>query len=91
MDGWLIVRHPVRETCGGYRFTIFGSPPDRGGPRPKLGEFCGGDLHITNAKGQSLPDLLLTEASPLDPNDTTPARVVHLHRVGSEWMIMKTR
>ena len=56
VDFVFIVRRPVHEPCGQYKYTIYGTvTPDL--RRDKWGEFCAGAVTPVFVPGRDLPDL----------------------------------
>lgn len=88
-DRLLIVRRPVHEPCGQYRFAVLSTvTPQR--TREKLGEFCAGDVDIVKAEDHSLPDLLVTEGSLQDANGDWQRKDQRLRwDKGQWWLIVK--
>ena len=88
-DRLLIVRRPVHEPCGQYRFAIL-STVTAARTREKLGEFCAGDLDIVKAPDHNLPDLLVTEGYLQDGNGDWQRKDQRLRwDKGQWWLIIK--
>ena len=89
-DRMLIVRRPVHEPCGQYRFAIFGKvTPDR--RRDKLGDFCAGSVDVIAVPDRVLPDLLFKEGRQPDANGVWQRLDQRLRwRDGQWWRVLKT-
>jgi hypothetical protein len=59
-DRLLIVRRPVHDLCGQYRFAIL-SPVTPDLTRTTLGDFCAGSVTVIPVEGREWPDLMLSE------------------------------
>ena len=89
-DRMLIVRRPVHEPCGQYRFAILGTvTPDR--RRDKWGDFCGGSLDVVPVPGRTLPDLIIGEGRQLDASGVWQRQDQRLRwRDGQWWRVLNT-
>jgi hypothetical protein len=89
-DRLFIVRRPVHEPCGQYRFVIFSTvTPAR--TREKLGEFCAGEIDVARATDHTLPDLLVTEGYQQDANGDWQRQDLRLRwDKGQWWRVLKT-
>ena len=56
----LVVRRPIHEPCGQYKFAIF-SPVNADRQRDKLGDFCAGSIQVIPVSGRDQPDFLIEE------------------------------
>lgn len=80
----LIVRRPVHEPCGQYRFAILSTvTPQR--TREKLGEFCAGDIDVIKTRDHDLPDLLVTEGYQQDANGQWQRQDLRLRWDKGQW------
>jgi len=88
-DRLLIVRRPVHEPCGQYRFAIFSKvTPDR--RRDKLGDFCAGEVDVIPVADRALPDLLFAEGRVPDADGVWQRLDQRLRwRDGQWWRILK--
>jgi hypothetical protein len=83
-DRLVIVRRPVHEPCGQYRFTVLSTvTPAR--TREKWGDFCGGDMDVIKVTGRALPDLLLEEGREPDENGIYQRRDHRLRWQDGQW------
>ena len=85
----LIVRRPVHEPCGQYRFAIL-SPVTPARTRDKLGEFCAGQIGIVKAGDHILPDLLVTEGRQQDANGDWQRQDQRLRWKDGQWWLIHT-
>jgi hypothetical protein len=80
----LIVRRPVHEPCGQYRFAILGTvTPAR--TRETWGEFCAGSIAVITVEGRSLPDLLIAEGRQQDENGIWQRQDQRLRWQNGQW------
>lgn len=88
-DRMLIVRRPVHEPCGQYRFAILSTvTPAR--TREKWGDFCAGSVDVVKAEGHSLPDLSVTEGRQQDENGAWQRQDLRLRwQDGQWWRVLK--
>ncbi len=84
VDFVFIVRRPVHEPCGQYKFTIYGTvTPDL--RRDKWGEFCGGTITPIRVSGKDLPDLMLEETREQDANGIWHRADLRLRWTNGQW------
>ncbi len=84
VDFVFIVRRPVHEPCGQYKFTIYGTvTPDL--RRDKWGEFCGGTITPIRVPGKDLPDLMLEETREQDANGIWQRADQRLRWTNGQW------
>ena len=85
----LIVRRPVHEPCGQYRFAVLGTvTPAR--TREQWGEFCAGSIQIIKVPGRDLPDLMVEEGRQQDENGDWQRKDLRLRwDKGQWWQVLK--
>ena len=88
-DRMLIVRRPVHEPCGQYRFAILSTvTPAR--TRETWGDFCAGNVDVIKVSGRDLPDLLVTEGYQQDESGTWQRLDLRLRwQDGQWWRVLK--
>ena len=83
----LVVRRPVHEPCGQYRYVVFGSvTPDL--KRDRYGEFCGGNLQLIKATGQLWPDFQINEGNFPDADGNWQRKDQRLRYANGEWRLV---
>jgi hypothetical protein len=88
-DRLLIVRRPVHEPCGQYRFVVLSAVTPQL-TRERLGEFCAGDVDVVKAEGHALPNLLVTEGYQQDADGVWRRKDQRLRwDKGQWWLIIK--
>jgi hypothetical protein len=88
-DRMLIVRRPVHEPCGQYRFVVFGTVTPAL-TREKWGEFCAGSVEVVKVEGRSLPDLMVLEGRQQDENGLWQRQDLRLRwDKGQWWRVLK--
>jgi len=87
VDFVFIVRRPVHEPCGQYRFTIYGTvTPDL--RRDKWGEFCGGEVTPIRVPGRDLPDLYVEYGRQEDANGVWQRKDQRMRWDNGQWFIV---
>jgi len=88
-DRLLIVRRPVHEPCGQYKFAVLSTvTPAR--TREVWGDFCAGSVDVIKVSGRALPDLLFAEGYQQDANGAWQRQDQHLRwDKGQWWRILK--
>ncbi len=86
-DRLLVVRRPVHEPCGQYRYVVYGvvTPDLR---RDRYGEFCGGDLQIIKARGRDWPDLQVNEGRFPDAEGNWQRNDQRLRYQDGQWLLV---
>jgi len=87
VDFVFIVRRPVHEPCGQYKFTIYGTvTPDL--RRDKWGEFCGGEVTPIRVPGRDLPDLYVEYGYQEDANGVWQRKDLRYRWDNGQWFII---
>lgn len=87
VDFVFIVRRPVHEPCGQYKFTIYGTvTPDL--RRDNWGEFCGGEITPIRVSGRDLPDLLVEYGHQEDADGVWRRKDVRMRWDNGQWFIV---
>lgn len=86
-DRLLVVRRPVHEPCGQYRYVVFGPvTPDL--KRERYGEFCGGSLQVVKVAGRDWPDLELDEGRFPDSDGNWQRKDQRLRYQDGQWLLV---
>jgi len=88
-DRLLIVRRPVHEPCGEFKFAVL-STITPALSRDKIGDFCAGDLKVIAVEGHDWPDFQLSEGKVQDADGVWQRFDQQLRwKDGQWWRILK--
>ena len=86
-DRLLIVRRPVHEPCGEYKFAVL-STITPALSRDKIGDFCAGELDVLAVPNRDWPDFYLTEGYQQDANGDWQRADLRLRWRDGQWWKM---
>ena len=86
-DYALIVKRPVHEPCGQYKFTIL-SPVNGAQSRDKIGDFCAGELDVLAVPNRDWPDFYVTQGYQQDANGDWQRADLRLRWRDGQWWKM---